>query len=67
MGVMKMGNIAPRAGLKPTSLTFRVSVLLLHHVGSLTSPLYPRPPFYVALLPQRSVQTTTLSIYSTGE
>ena len=53
MGVMKMGNTVPRAGLEP-------SVLPLHHVGSLISP---RPPGYVALLPQRSVQTTTY-IYS---
>ena len=44
MGVMKMGNIVPRAGLKPTSLAFRDSVLPLHHVGCPMSPLYPRPP-----------------------
>ena len=37
VGVMKMGNTVPRAGLKTTSLTFRASVLpLLHHIGSLT-------------------------------
>ena len=27
MGVMKMGNIVPTAGIEPTSLAFRVSVL----------------------------------------
>ena len=26
VGVMKMGNIVPRAGIKPTSLTFQASV-----------------------------------------
>ena len=49
MGVMKMGNIVPRAGLEPTSLAFQASVLPLHHVGSLMSPLYPCPLVYVAL------------------
>ena len=55
MGVMKIGNIVPRAGLERTSLAFRASVLPLHHTGSLCGSL-----------PQRSVQTTTvlaLSIY----
>ena len=33
VGVMKMGNTVPRAGLEPTSLAFRASVLHLHHVG----------------------------------
>ena len=37
---MKMGNIVPRAGLKHTSLAFRM--------GSLMSPLYPCPPVYAA-------------------
>ena len=35
MGVTKMGNTVPRAGLEPTSLAFQASVLPLHHVGSL--------------------------------
>ena len=48
MGVMKMGNIVPRARIKPTSLTFWVSVLPVHHVASLMSPLYPRAPIYAA-------------------
>ena len=48
MGVMKMGNTVPRTGLKPTSLAFQASVLPLHHVGSLMSPLSPHPPDYAA-------------------
>ena len=33
MGVTKMGNIVPRAGIGPTSLAFRASVLPLCHIG----------------------------------
>ena len=29
VGVMKMGNIVPRAGIEPTSLAFQVSVLII--------------------------------------
>ena len=43
MGVMKMGNIVPRAGIKPIYLAFRASVLPSHHI---VSPLSPRPPVY---------------------
>ena len=43
-----MGNTVPKAGFKPTSLAFRASVLPLHHIGSLMSPLYPRLPVYAA-------------------
>ena len=57
MCVMKMGNIVPRARIEPTSLAFQVSVQLLHHVGSLMSPLYLRLPVYAD---QRSAQSTTL-------
>ena len=49
VGVTKMGKIVPRVELEPTSLASRASVLPLHHVGSLMSPLYPRPPVYVDL------------------
>ena len=42
VGVMKMGNIEPRAGFEPTSLAFQVGVLPFHHVGSLMSQLHPR-------------------------
>ena len=40
VGAMKMGNIVPRA--------FWASVLPLHHIGTLMSPLYPRLPVYAA-------------------
>ena len=50
MGVTKIGNIVSRMGLVPTSLAFRGSVLPLHHIGSLISPLYPHPPVCVHLL-----------------
>ena len=33
MGVMKMGNIVPSAGIKPTSLTFWAIVIPLHHIS----------------------------------
>ena len=49
VSVTKIGNILSRAGLEPTSLAFQANVLPLHHTGSLMSPLYPRPPVYVAL------------------
>ena len=64
-GGIKMGNIVPRAGLEPTSLAFWVSALPLHHIGSLTSPQYPRPPGYAAPC-FRSVQTTTLNCNQTN-
>ena len=59
MGVMKMGNNVGRVGLEPTSLALRASVLPLHQVDPMPSLLYPHPHVHVALLPQRSVQTTT--------
>ena len=46
MGVMNMGNIVLRVLIKPTSLPFWVSVL--HHVGTLMSPPYPRLSVYAA-------------------
>ena len=45
---MKMGNSAPREEIKSTSLAFRASMLPLHHVGSLMSPIYPCLPVYAA-------------------
>ena len=48
VGVMKMGNTAPRLGREATSLAFRASVLPFHHVGTLTELLYSRPPAYAA-------------------
>ena len=61
VGVMKMGNNVPRAGLKPTSLAFRASVLQLHHVGFPDVSTIPTPTCLYSSLPQRSVQTTTSS------
>ena len=49
MGVLKMGNTLPRARLEPTYMTFQASVLPLHHICSLMSPLYPHPCVYVVL------------------
>ena len=49
VGVMKMGNMVPRVGIEPTSLTFWATMLPLYHVGSLVSPLCPLSPVYVAL------------------
>ena len=48
VGVMKMGNTMPRVGLEPTSLPFWASVLPLHHIGCLVSPLYTCPPVCAA-------------------
>ena len=59
-GVMKMGNIVPRTAIKPTSLTFWISVL------TITSPRLPDVSMlstHTCLydsLPQRSVQPTTI-------
>ena len=47
-GAMKIGNIVPRVGIEPISLTFWASVLLFHYIGSLMSPLYPGLPVYAA-------------------
>ena len=58
--VIKMGNIVPRAGTKPTSLAFQPSVLALHH-GSLPDvTTIPTPTCLCITLPQMSMQTTTL-------
>ena len=52
---MKMGNTAPRAGVKPISLAFRASVLPLHHAGF---PDVTTPTCQCSSFPQRSVHTT---------
>ena len=62
VGVIKMGNTVPWAGIEPTSLAFRASVLPLHHVDYLKSPLYPRPPVYAA--PCLRCQCRLLYIYT---
>ena len=48
MGLTKMGKIVLRAGLIPKCLAFWASVLALHHLVSLMSPLYPRLLVYAA-------------------
>ena len=48
VGVMKMGKIVPRVGIESAALAFRVSLLPLHYVSSLTSPLFPRLHVYAA-------------------
>ena len=48
IGVIKMGNIVPRAGIEPTSLAYKASVLPFQQVGSLMSPIYPHLPVYAA-------------------
>ena len=64
VGEMKMGNIVPRVGIKPTSLPFWSSVLPLH-IASHHSVLpdvttMPMPICLCRSLPQWSVQTITL-------
>ena len=63
VGMMKMGNIMPRAELELTSLAFRASVLPLqftpHRLLDVTT--LPKPTCLCGALPQGSVQTTTLS------
>ena len=59
VGVMKMGNIGPRAWLEFRSLAFRASVLL-HHIGFPDITSIPTPTCLGNSFPQRSVQTTTL-------
>ena len=57
LGVMKMGNIAPRVGIEPTSLAFRTSVL------TISPPMFPHvttllmPMCLYGSLAERSVKT----------
>ena len=49
----KTRNIVPRAGIEPmwcngSTLAFQASVLPLHHIGFLMSPLYRCTPVYAA-------------------
>ena len=60
VGVMKMGNTVPRAGLKPTSLAFRAGVLSFHHIAFSDVITTPTPKCLYSSLPQRSVQTSTI-------
>ena len=49
VGVVKMGNSVPRAGLESTSLAFQASMVPFHYACSLMSPLYPHLPICVVL------------------
>ena len=60
VGVMKMGNIVPRAGNEPTSLAFYASVLPLHHIGFPDVMTMSTPTCLSSSLPERSVPPTTL-------
>ena len=60
VGVMKMGNNVPRAGLEATSLAFWASVLELHHVGFSDVTTSLMPTCLCRTLPQRSMQITTI-------
>ena len=42
------GNIVPSVGIRTTSLAFEASVLQLHHIGSLMSPVCSRLPVCAA-------------------
>ena len=55
MGVMKIGNIVHRAGVKPTYFAFQASV----HIGFGDITTITMPACLFCPLHQRSVQTTT--------
>ena len=57
---MEMGDIVPRMGIEPTSLSFRASVLINtpSRLPDVTS--VPMPTGLCSFFPERSVQTTTL-------
>ena len=55
VGVMKVGNIAPR-------LTFQASVLTITTAGLPDITTLPTHTFLYGSLPERLVQTTTLSL-----
>ena len=64
VGVMKIGNTVPRAGIECTSSAFQATVLLVllvHHKDSLMSPLYPYLHVYAA--PCLRVQCSLLQLY----
>ena len=50
MGVMKMGNIVPKVGLEPISLTFQASVPPLHNIGYPGVTTIPTPTCLYATL-----------------
>ena len=56
MGVSKMGNNAPRAGIKPTSLAFWASVLTLSPPRLADVTPLPTPTCLFSSLPERPLQ-----------
>ena len=62
MGLMKMGNIAPRAGIEPTSLAFQVNGVTITPPRLPDVTTLPSPIYLCGSLPERSVQTTTITI-----
>ena len=61
MGMMKMGNIVPRAGLELRYLAFQASVLTIIPRRLPDATTIPMSTCLCSSLPQRSVQTTTIS------
>ena len=55
---MKMRDIAPWAGIEPTSVAFQTSVLTISPHRLPAGMMLPMPTLYD--LPEKSVQTTTL-------
>ena len=58
---MKMGNIVPRMGIKPTSLALWANVLNITLPRLLDVTSVPLPTCLCGSLLERSVQTTTLT------
>ena len=56
---MKMGNIAPRAGIEPASLAFQASLLTITQHSLVDITILATPTCLCSSLPERSVHTTT--------
>ena len=59
MGVMKIENIVPRAGIELTSLAFRGQCATITACRLCDGTTIPMPTCLCGSLPQRSVPTTT--------
>ena len=59
-GVMEVGNIAPRAGIKPLSLVFCASVLKISPTRLPDVTILTKPNCLYGFLSKKSVQTSTL-------
>ena len=60
MGVIKMENIAPRAGIKPTYIAFRISVLTITPSRLSDGTTESTPISLCGLLPYISVQNARI-------